>query len=157
MANSKPPPDLNIPSSSSTVKVHVIDTTSHISKIPTSLFLEPQYEGIEFLDCPAFSFLIEHPPSGRKFLFDLGVRKDWENYSHRIANRIKDQGWDLKIEKGVAETLDEGGVRPKDIEGIVWRFVFLMNHTILMADHISAAITTGTIPAILQPSRRQLL
>lgn len=119
----KPPPDLSIPPSTSTVNIHVINTTSHISKIPTSLFVEPQYKGFEFLDCPAYSFLIEHPPTGRKFLFDLGVRKDWQNYSARIASRIKDEGWTVEVEKGVAEILQEGGVMPGDIEGIIWRSV----------------------------------
>jgi len=89
--------------------------------MPASMFLEPTYKGYTNLNCPAYSFLIEHTPSNRKFLFDLGIRKDWENLSPYIVNRIKSGGWRLTIEKGVAEILQENGISPKEIEGIIWR------------------------------------
>ena len=117
----KPPPPLNIPDSSSVVNVHIINSTSRIKTIPFSVFVTPPYKGLDYLDCPAFSFLIEHASSGRKVLFDLGVRKDWENLPAVIVKRIKDGGWKVTVEKGVAEILQEGGVAPKDIEAIVWR------------------------------------
>lgn len=117
----KPPPPLNIPDSSSVVNVHIINSTSRIKTIPFSVFVTPTYKGLDYLDCPAFSFLIEHASSGRKILFDLGVRKDWENLPMVIEKRIKDGGWKVTVEKGVAEILQEGGVAPKDIEAIVWR------------------------------------
>ena len=84
-------------------------------------FFEPEIKGFEALDCPAYSFLIEHPPSGRKILWDLGVRKDWENFAPRIQKRIRDGGWQVTVEKGVAELLEEGGVKPEDIDSIIWR------------------------------------
>lgn len=117
----KLPPSLNIPDSRSIVNVHVINSTSRIKSIPFSVFVTPPYKGLDDLDCPAFSFLIEHVSSGRKILFDLGVRKDWENSPTVIVKRIKDGQWKVTIEKGVAEILQEGGVAPKDIEAIVWR------------------------------------
>lgn len=117
----KPPPSLDIPDSTCIVNVHIINSTSRIKGIPYSLFTTPSYKGLEYLDCPAFSFLIEHTASGRKILFDLGVRKDWENLPAVIVKRIKDGGWNVTIEKGVADILQEGGVAPKDIEAIIWR------------------------------------
>ena len=117
----KLPPPLNIPDSSSVVNVHIINSTSRIKTIPFSVFVTPPYKGLDYLDCPAFSFLIEHVSSGRKILFDLGVRKDWENLPPVIVKRIKDGGWKVTVEKGIAEILQEGGVAPKDIEAIVWR------------------------------------
>lgn len=117
----RPPPPLNIPDSKSVVSVHVIDTTSRIKGIPCSLFMEPSYKGLEYMDCPAFSFLIEHQSSGRKLLFDLGVRKDLENGPATIVKRINDGGWSVKAEKGVAEILKDGGVALKDVEAIIWR------------------------------------
>ena len=115
------PPSLNIPESRSIVNVSIINTTSRIKSIPFSLFVEPPYPGLDDLDCPAFSFLIEHQSSGRKCLFDLGVRKDWDNLPPTIVKRIKDGGWKVTVAKGVAEILQEGGVEPKDIEAIIWR------------------------------------
>lgn len=117
----KPPPPLNIPDSKSIVNVHIIDSTSRIKDIPFPAFMTPPYKGLDYLDCPAFSFLIEHASSGRKLLFDLGVRKDWENMPAVIVKRIKDGGWKVTIEKGVSEILQEGGVAAKDIEAIIWR------------------------------------
>lgn len=117
------PPPLNIPSSNSIVNVSIIDTTSRIKRIPIKIFAEPEYTGLNYLDCPAFSFLIEQPSSRRKVLFDLGVRKDWENGPQTIVRRLNDNGWDVTVEKGVAEILQEGGVDPKDVEGIIWRYV----------------------------------
>ena len=116
-------PQLNIPSSNSTVKVHIIDTTSHIQKIPWSVFAEPHIKGFDYVDCPAFSFLIDHPTNGRKVLFDLGVRKDWKNLAPRIADRIRGGGWHVTVEKDVAEILQEGGLKPGDVEAIIWRWV----------------------------------
>lgn len=116
----EPPPSLNIPDSKSVVNVHIINSTSRIKGIPFSVFTTPSYKGLGYLDCPAFSFLIEHTASGRKFLFDLGVRKDWENLPAAIVKRIKDGGWTVTIEKGVADILQEGGVAAKDIEAIFW-------------------------------------
>ena len=121
-ATVEPPPLLNIPDSNSTVNVHIINSTSHIQGIAFSQFMTPPYKGLDYLDCPAFSFLIEHRSSGRKILFDLGVRKDWENLPATTRQHIKTIGGTVTIEKGVAEILLEGGVAPKDIEAIIWRW-----------------------------------
>ena len=118
---SKPPPTLNIPDSKSVVNVHVINSTSRIKGLPYSFFVTPSYKGLDILDGPAFSFLIEHQSSGRKLLFDLGVRKDWENLPPTIVKNIRDANCTITVEKGVAEILQAGGVAPKDIEAIIWR------------------------------------
>lgn len=115
------PPPLNIPPSNSIANVSIINTTSRVKGIPNKMFMLPEYKGFDYLDCPAFSFLIEHPPSGRKLLFDLGVRKDWEKEPAAIAKRIKKAGWSVTVEKGVAEILREGGVDPKEIDSLIWR------------------------------------
>ena len=72
------PPELNIPPSDSTVKVSIIDSTTRI-EIPAEVFLTPKIEGHDILKAPAYSFLIENVAKSQKILFDLGVRKDWEN------------------------------------------------------------------------------
>ncbi|KAL9601984.1 MAG: hypothetical protein Q9179_002700 [Wetmoreana sp. 5 TL-2023] len=112
--------ELSIPESLSTVDVHIIDSTSRISGIPTETFMEPKVKGYNNIDCPAFSFLIEHPKSSERVLFDLGVRKDWENLSASISKRLKDRGWSVTVEKGVAAILKDNGVEPKSISAIIW-------------------------------------
>jgi glyoxylase-like metal-dependent hydrolase (beta-lactamase superfamily II) len=112
-------PHLKIPSSSTVVKVRIIDTTTSINGIKLGGFVQPEIKGHTVLDCPAFAFLIEHE-SGRKLLFDLGVRKDHENLAPRIVNRIKSGGWKVAVKQGVREQLEANGVDGKDIEGIIW-------------------------------------
>ncbi|KAI9744096.1 MAG: hypothetical protein M1818_002248 [Claussenomyces sp. TS43310] len=112
------PPDLKIPSSSTTVQVRIIDTTSQINDgIRAEGFFSPVTPGFEMLHAPSYSFLIEHS-SGRKFLFDLGVRKDHENFAPRIAEMLN--GCDIQVEKGVREQLEEHGIDGQDIEAIIW-------------------------------------
>lgn len=69
---------------------------------------------------PAYSFLITHPSTHRKLVFDLGVRKNWEESPKPIVDRIKEGGWNITVEKDVAQTLEENGVKTKDIEAIIW-------------------------------------
>lgn len=127
-----PPPPLNIPNSDVTVKVSIINTTSHIAGIPTSIFVQPPIKGYDYLDCPAYSFLIEHP-SGKRILFDLGVRKDWQNLAPRIVEHIRNGGWKVDVKKNVADILHENGVPLESIDAIVWRYihVFLTYPTLI--------------------------
>ncbi|KAK0122649.1 hypothetical protein ONS96_009687 [Cadophora gregata f. sp. sojae] len=115
----QPAPDFKIPTSSATVKVRIIDTTSQVDGIPLEPFFTPQITGFTHLSCPAYSFLIEHS-SNRSLLFDLGVRKDVENYAPRIVDRIKKGGLSAKVEQGVREILEANGVDGKSIEAIIW-------------------------------------
>ena len=68
---------------------------------------------------PSFSFSIEHPTL-RSLLFDLGVRKDWENLPPVITKRIEAMKCTVKVQKGVREQLEEHGVDVQTIEGIIW-------------------------------------
>jgi hypothetical protein len=110
-----PSPDLKIPSSTSTVSVRIIDTTSHLS-IPLAPYVFPAIKGFTELSFPSFSFLIEHP-SGRKLLYDLGIRKDFEKLPPAISSYVKDLK--VTVKKDVKEIL-EGGVEGKDIEAVIW-------------------------------------
>ena len=106
-------------SSKGTVRVRIIDTTSYIHSLPAGVFLSPEIPGLRKLSGPSFSFLIEHP-SSRMLLFDLGIRKDWENLPPITTRRIELMKCNVEVEKGVREQLEEHDVNVKDIEGIVW-------------------------------------
>jgi len=108
----KPTPPPNIPDSDVTVKVSIIDTTSHIAGIPTNIFVQPPIKGYDYLDCPAYAFLVEHP----------SVRKDWQNLAPRIVEHIRNGGWKVDVKKNVADILHENGVPPESIDAIVWRY-----------------------------------
>lgn len=85
------------------------------------MILEPEILGHDLLKCPAYSFLIEHP-SGRKLLYDLGTRKDWQNLPPFVLGLFKQHDLTIKVEKNVAEILQDNGVRVADgaIEALIW-------------------------------------
>ena len=116
-------PFLDIPHSNSTVDVSIINTTSFIRNIPVSVFLQPPYKGFDTTDIPVHSFLISHPPSGRKALFDLGIRKDWGNLAPSVVERIKEIGMTIDVKDNITDILQAGGVDPKDINSVIWRYV----------------------------------
>ncbi|KAI9752908.1 MAG: hypothetical protein M4579_005427 [Chaenotheca gracillima] len=129
------PPPLNIPSSNSTVRVTIVDSTARLGNIPSHLFFQPDIPGKSTLDCASYTFLIEHSGSSggsttgtKKYMFDLSMRKDWTNLVPKNVEGIKAGGWTLDIKKNVSEVLEEGGVRLEEIDGI-----FLSHHH---GDHI---------------------
>ncbi|KAL6415844.1 metallo-beta-lactamase superfamily protein [Ilyonectria robusta] len=111
-------PKFEIPASSATVQVRVIDSTSDIYG-PMNTMIDSPIKGHEFIQCPSFSFLVEHV-SGRKVLFDLGLRKDWDNLAPVVVSHLKKDGWKLSVEKGVHEVLEDHGVDRSDVEAIIW-------------------------------------
>jgi glyoxylase-like metal-dependent hydrolase (beta-lactamase superfamily II) len=68
---------------------------------------------------PAYSFLIEHS-TGQKVLFDLSTRKDWENLSPMIIDRVKGGNWKVVRGRSVVEILEENGIKGGDIDAIIW-------------------------------------
>lgn len=114
------PPALNIPTSSTTINVKIIDVCS-IGNVATKSLFTPTVPGFDVFDgAPSFVFLLEHP-SGQKLLFDLGIRKDWENLDSDSVERLKKHGYRVDVEMGIAEFLDDVGVGKGNIDAIVWR------------------------------------
>lgn len=113
-------PALNIPSSTTAVSVKIIDA-ANISNVPAHALFTPGVSGFTVVnDAPSFSFLIEHP-SGAKVLFDLGIRKDWENLSPAIVERFKVVGHQPRADKNISEILDEAGIGKQSINAVIWR------------------------------------
>ncbi|KAJ9650797.1 hypothetical protein H2198_009902 [Neophaeococcomyces mojaviensis] len=115
----KPAPEIVIPEGAS-IKVSIINSTSAL-EVPLGAFMSPVQPGHEILKGPAFSFLIEHS-SGRKILFDLGCRKDWQKFPPSVLNLVTQPNWKIEVEKSVAEILQENGVDAAGgaIDGIIW-------------------------------------
>ncbi|KAF5315159.1 hypothetical protein D9619_007211 [Psilocybe cf. subviscida] len=64
---------------------------------------------------PVLSFLLTHSLSGKKVLFDLGVRKDWENYPPVVVKWINSI-YPVDVKQDVLESLSKGGMSPHDID-----------------------------------------
>ena len=115
------PPDIHIPSGS-TISVKLVNPVSfgpsHIKR-----FMEPPIDGLDtFESVPSLCFLLEHP-SGRKLVWDLGIRKDYTNYATKIAEYIPTTGYSIDVTKNMSEILEDGGVRLEEIEAVIWRYV----------------------------------
>jgi glyoxylase-like metal-dependent hydrolase (beta-lactamase superfamily II) len=108
-----------VPASSTTVKVSLINAVN-FGPAQIHRFMAPPVPGLEqFRTSPSFSFLVEHP-SGRKLVFDLGIRKDHQNYSKKIAEYLPTTNYDIQVSKNVVEILQEQGVKPNEIEAVIW-------------------------------------
>ncbi|KAL3473164.1 beta-lactamase-like protein [Aspergillus californicus] len=114
-------PHLSIPDSSHTVTLQAIDTTLQLY-VRAENFLNPVLPGHETWNCPAMAFLITHPETGRKVLFDAGARKDYWNYSpftaDRFAKGVNVKG--LKIDMGVHDVLSSAGIDLDSLEAVIW-------------------------------------
>ncbi|RFU72861.1 metallo-beta-lactamase superfamily [Trichoderma arundinaceum] len=109
----------DLPSGNVSVKVAFI-CNALLTGIPMSRFVSPNIRGLEFLDqTPTFSFFIQHP-SGKRLLFDLGVRKDWHNLSPTTAQRLAEAGWKAEVSQDVPEILQENGISLESIETVIW-------------------------------------
>ncbi|KAL3463702.1 metallo-beta-lactamase superfamily protein [Aspergillus heterothallicus] len=115
------PPELGIPDSSHTVLLQAIDTTLQLY-VRAENFLNPIIPGHEAWNCPAMAFLITHPETGRKVLFDAGARKDYWNYSpvtaDRFAKGVNVKG--LRIDMGVHDVLIAAGIDLDSLEAVIW-------------------------------------
>lgn len=116
----KKPEPLNAPPGAS-AKVEIIDGTARVTA-PLGLFMGPPIHGHTSMTVPAFSFLVEQVSSGRKVVFDLGLRKDWETHPPHVQHLISGPGWAFDISKNVNEVLQENGVDVKGgaIEAVFW-------------------------------------
>jgi hypothetical protein len=107
------------------VQVYAIDTTLRLTGINADAIWNRPIKGFDRFKAGTWAFLIEHP-SGRKLLYDLGLRRDWESLSPRIGLReAVNTGLiaDIKVEKNTAEIVVEAGMKLDDMEGIIWRLV----------------------------------
>ncbi|KAG8710777.1 hypothetical protein FRC11_004142 [Ceratobasidium sp. 423] len=121
------PPPLNIPTSDHVVKLSIIDTTTRMNALGSSMFFEPAIKGHEHLSAPAYGFLIENE-SGTKILFDMGVPQKWENTAPVMVDLIRKLDWDISVTKNVSDILVEHGIALDSISTIIWSH-FHWDHT----------------------------
>ena len=124
MAEARTPPALAIPPSRNVCTVSIIDTTAHV-EVPAAMFMEPTIPGTEKLAACCYAFLIKHDnPDGKgkqdTLLFDLGVRKDYENVPKAIVEQTTAVGVKISVEKNVVDILKDNGEDPEKVDAIIW-------------------------------------
>ncbi|PNP77100.1 gamma-lactamase [Fusarium nygamai] len=124
MSPIRPPPPVVIPQSQSIVDVYIIDTTSYMSNVPASSFVEPLVSGFETLNAGSYAFLIKHtsskPSKHDTMVFDLGVRKDWGNLPDTFVASVKEEGWSIDVQTDVASILRDNGQDLNSVGAIIW-------------------------------------
>ncbi|KAJ6512251.1 beta-lactamase-like protein [Mycena vitilis] len=114
--------ELGIPPSDAIVSVKVFDVVSDMrdTAIAANLFMRPTLMGHEIMRCPVFSFLVEHAATGRRAMFDLGIRKDPENGAPHLANVIKSGDFAMPVHRDIVEQLLDNGVDLGSIDAVIW-------------------------------------
>ena len=108
----------DLPKGTSTITAWAINTTTDMV-VEANMFAKPDIPGFEQWALHTFAFLLHNPRLGRTVLFDSGSRKDWWNLPPAVVTRIKASTPRLKVERGVAEILKNGGVDLEAIDDIV--------------------------------------
>lgn len=112
---------IHIPPGEVAVRVSMINPVTFGPAV-LERFMAPAVPGLDtFKVVPSLCFFLEHP-SGRKVVWDLGIRKDWENYSPEISSYIPTTKYSIQVSKNVADILHENGVELHQVEAVIWRF-----------------------------------
>ena len=101
--------------------------------VPASMFMEPTIKGAEFLKACCYSFLIKHDNPDAKtkhdtMVFDLGVRKDFENSPKAVVDQVTGAGMTIPVEKNVIDILKDNGEDPAKVGGIIWSHWHLVSN-----------------------------
>jgi hypothetical protein len=111
-----------LPASESTVSVRVFRTHDKLV-LPTDEYFLPNKDVppiVARAAAPGVGFLIEHIPSGKKLVFDLGLRKDLDAYSPMaLAGMSLDT--DILVTKDTATRLKEGRLALESVNAVIWR------------------------------------
>ncbi|KAL0578622.1 hypothetical protein V5O48_003365 [Marasmius crinis-equi] len=108
MAQSLPPP------ASDQAYCDVSALEAGIVDLPSAIFLDDAKPG-EVDVAPSLGFLLRHSKNGRKFVFDLGIRKDWENLPPASAKWAREV-FPCVIEQDAIESLQIGGLPPSEVD-----------------------------------------
>jgi len=68
--------------------------------------------------CPTLSFFLRHSKTGKLVVFDLGLRKDLK-IAPSSMQWVRESGVILEVPQDVAESLQNGGVQPEDIDYVI--------------------------------------
>ncbi|KAF7327361.1 Metallo-beta-lactamase superfamily protein [Mycena kentingensis (nom. inval.)] len=109
-----------IPESNAVVDIKAFNVASFTLNNLTRVFLSPVLPGRESLKLPITAFLVEHKPSKKKFMFDLGMRKDPENLSPAFAQLFSSKAITFEPFKDITELLTDAKIPLESIETVVW-------------------------------------
>ncbi|KAJ7772627.1 beta-lactamase-like protein [Mycena maculata] len=110
--------DFGIPSSDATVEVRAFNVGNATLVGAAHAFILPVLPGHENVSFPLFAFLVEH--NDKRFMFDLGMRKDPLNFAPSIASGFASGIFILDSPKDITELLEDGGIPLASIDTVIW-------------------------------------
>ncbi|KAJ6493202.1 hypothetical protein C8R45DRAFT_824920 [Mycena sanguinolenta] len=112
--------DFGIPESDATVDVKAFNVANFTLHNLTNAFLNPVLPERENLTLPMHAFLIEHKPTKKLFMFDLGMRSDPQNLPPGFAGFFSSNTITFDPFKDITQLLEEGGVSLNSIDSVFW-------------------------------------
>ncbi|KAL3488061.1 beta-lactamase-like protein [Aspergillus germanicus] len=85
--------------------------------LPTRFFCADKSTSTERLLVPSMSFLLQHP-SGKKIVFDLGIRRNLDEYPASIQPHLVTRQ-PIYTVPDVCDSLRQGGLNPAEIDAVI--------------------------------------
>ncbi|TFK74775.1 Metallo-hydrolase/oxidoreductase [Pluteus cervinus] len=85
--------------------------------LPDGLFFHPSSPGA-ISHPPSLAFLLRHSSNEKTLVFDLGLRKDWEENSPPAIVQLIKEVYSVRIPQDVAESVTRGGLNPSSIDTV---------------------------------------
>jgi hypothetical protein len=119
------PYDFLIPPSRNTVSVRMLQAAFAIAPHTGFIKTEPDLPTVPTTKLQIWTFLIEHPHLRRRVLFDLGIRKDFNNVSPAAFKSFVSPDGKLPfvVDKDVPEQLVGASILLQSIDALIWRLV----------------------------------
>ena len=92
---------------------HVSALEAGLIELPEEMFIADATPG-KVITAPSLSFLLNHSTHDQKFVFDLGIRKDSDNYPPSVVEWIRTT-YHIQVQQDVVESLQKGGTSTSDI------------------------------------------
>lgn len=115
-------PPIAIPAGSIPISVKIIDNGARgIGKTGVATFFtDPPLLQHLTLSFPAYVFLLSHPLSQRKILFDLGIPSNFDSHPPVVVEYHKPLGR-FGAGEEIGDFLEKRGVELHSVEAIIWR------------------------------------
>ena len=102
------------PPNSNQAFCHVSALEAGLIDLKDEMFITPAIPG-KVTTAPSLSFLLVHSGNEQKFIFDLGIRKDWQNYPPATVDWVE-RVYPVRVDQDVVESLAKGGTSPEEID-----------------------------------------
>jgi hypothetical protein len=121
-----------IPEGKDFVEVKMIDANTALN--PASFYWNTHgvtVSASSIMNLAGYAFLIQHPRTGRRIMFDLGTRKDIQNLAPKVLDIFKsvdltpDGHIPFFVTKDVPDQLVAGNVSLSSIDTVIWRLVLM--------------------------------